>query len=260
LVAKLAGKGTPLLLIHGAGNHSARWNLVSPLLEEDFRVYAMDRRGRGASEDGADYALEREFQDTVSMIDAIGPSVDVLGHSLGAICALEAALRTHNIRRLILYEPPIPIDGPLIPAETLDRLDAMLEKGDRDGVLTTMMLEIIQMPARDLESLRNAPAWKDRLTLAHTLPRELRAVNDYRLNSERVRDLRTPTLLLLGGKSPSTFSAPIQALLATAPHSRKVTLEGQQHIAMDTAPQLFADEVRNFLRASFRDSEQASPR
>jgi hypothetical protein len=33
--------------------------------------------------------------------------VFVLGHSLGALCALEAALLTDKISKLVLYEPPL---------------------------------------------------------------------------------------------------------------------------------------------------------
>ena len=240
------GKGSPLLLIHGAGNYSGRWNPIFPLFEKDFSIYALDRRGRGESGDAAEYSLEREFEDAVSVVDAIGRPVNVLGHSLGGICALEAALRTENIQRLILYEPPLPIDGPLTPHGTVDRLDALLKTGDREGVLTTVLLEVIRMPNKELDFLRNSPAWKERLALAHTLPRELRAVDNYRFDAERFRNLKTPTLLLLGGNSPPVFKTSIQALASTLRHNRTVVLEGQQHIAMDTAPKLFAQEVMSF--------------
>jgi pimeloyl-ACP methyl ester carboxylesterase len=248
LSCRVEGTGSPLLLIHGAGNYSGRWNPIFPLFEQDFSIYALDRRGRGESGDASEYSLEREFEDAVSVVDAIGGPVSVLGHSLGGICALEAALRTKNILKLILYEPPLPVTGPLTPRGTVDRLEALLKAGDREGVLTTVMLEVIRMPNKELEFLRNSPAWKERLALAHTLPRELRAVDNYRFDAERFRNLNTPTLLLLGGNSPLMFKASIQALASTLRHNRTVVLEGQQHIAMDTAPKLFAQEVRSFLK------------
>jgi pimeloyl-ACP methyl ester carboxylesterase len=235
------------VLIHGAGNYSARWNPILPLLEEEFSIYALDRRGRGESGDAAHYSLEREFEDVAAVVDSIGSAVDVLGHSLGGICAVEAALRTGNIRRLILYEPPVPVRGPLIPQQTLDRLDALLETGELEMVLTTVMQEVIRMPGSDLESLRKSPTWKDRVAIAHTLPRELRAANAYRLRGERFHNLSTPTLLMLGGNSPPMFKDAIDALASAMPVSQTVILEGQQHIAIDTAPELFVQEVRHFL-------------
>jgi pimeloyl-ACP methyl ester carboxylesterase len=56
-----------------------------------------------------------------------------------------------------------------------------------------------------------------------------------------------PTLLLLGGDSPQFFRSATEALTAILPNSRIVELPGQQHIAMDTAPDIFIREVVMFL-------------
>ncbi len=45
-----SGDGPPLLLVHGTGGTSLRWAPLSALLEKEFTVYAMDRRGRGRAE------------------------------------------------------------------------------------------------------------------------------------------------------------------------------------------------------------------
>src|SRR5688572_32891339 len=43
-----SGAGPPLLLVHGATyDHTTAWRFVVPELEQQFTVYAMDRRGRG---------------------------------------------------------------------------------------------------------------------------------------------------------------------------------------------------------------------
>jgi len=248
LSCKRFGRGSPLVLIHGAGNYSARWNPIIPLLEDDFSIYALDRRGRGESGDADHYSLEREVEDVVAVVDSIDEPADVLGHSLGGICALEAALRTRKLRKLILYEPPIPVRGPLISEETLNRLDTLLKAGDLESVLTTVMFEVIKMPGSDVDTLRKSPTWKERVAIAHTLPRELRAANAYRFSDEGFRDLTSPTLLMLGGDSPPMFKEAIDALALALPRSQTVILAGQQHIAIDTAPALFVQEVRKFLR------------
>lgn len=247
LSCKRVGKGPALLLIHGAGSYSARWDPIVPLLEHEFSIYALDRRGRRESGDAAAYSLEREFEDAVCAVDSIERPVYVLGHSFGGICALEAALRTKSLTKLILYEPPIPVDAPLISRETLDRLDSMLKAGELEKVLMTVMIEVIGMPPSDVEGRRGTPTWKERVAISPTLPRELRAANAYRLSRERFQDLKTPTLLMLGGDSPSTFKDAIAALASMLPNSRTLIFEGQQHIAMDTVPARFAQEIRNFL-------------
>jgi pimeloyl-ACP methyl ester carboxylesterase len=76
-------------------------------LEERFTVFAIDRRGRGLSGNASGYALEREYEDVVAVVESAGDGVSVLGHSYGGICAVEAALLTERIRKLVLYEPPM---------------------------------------------------------------------------------------------------------------------------------------------------------
>ena len=102
-----SGQGPALLLIHGGGSTRERWKPISPRFEPSYTVCRVARRGVGDSGDAADYSIERQAEDMAAVVDAIGGSVNVLGHSFGGVCALEAALLTANIRRLILYEPPI---------------------------------------------------------------------------------------------------------------------------------------------------------
>ena len=104
------GKGQPLVLIHGTAADHTRWEPVLPGLEKQFTVYAVDRRGRGQSGDGDSYAIELEYEDVAAVVDSVPGPVDLLGHSYGAICSLEASLKTSNLRKLVLYEPPIPTD------------------------------------------------------------------------------------------------------------------------------------------------------
>src|SRR5689334_10111110 len=83
------GMGPPLVLVHGTGVDHTYWDLLIPQLARDFTVYAMDRRGRGQSGDTLPYAMQREFHDIAALVNAIPGAVDLLGHSYGALCALE---------------------------------------------------------------------------------------------------------------------------------------------------------------------------
>ena len=103
------------------------------------------------------------------------------------------------------------------------------------------------MPPRQLELVKASPAFPARLAAAHTLPRELRTEQQYRLAPARFKAVDAQTLLLLGSDSPSFFKAGIEAVHAALPSSRIEVLPGQQHIAMDTAPDLFVREVTAFL-------------
>jgi pimeloyl-ACP methyl ester carboxylesterase len=238
-----SGRGKPLVLVHGTSADHTRWDRVRPHLESRYTLYAVDRHGRGASGDASEYAIGREFEDVTAVVEAVGEPVTLLGHSYGGICSLEAALRTEAVARLILYEPPIPTHVEIYPPGLVERLDALLAAGDGEAVLTAFLTEVVRMPRDQFERYRSLPGWGDRVAGAHTVVREIHAHTAYRFDGERWRDFVTPTLLLLGGESPPLFAAAIDLLAATLPHAAVRVLEGQHHVAMETAPALFAAEV-----------------
>ena len=135
-----SGNGPPLLLVHGAAADHSRWAPVLPALEEPFTVLAVDRRGRGGSGDAHDYAIEREFEDVAAVVEWAGEQTDVLGHSHGGLCALESALLTDGIRRLVLYEPPMGFLAS--PPHVVHRLQALLDADERDALLAYFMQEV----------------------------------------------------------------------------------------------------------------------
>jgi pimeloyl-ACP methyl ester carboxylesterase len=57
-----------------------------------------------------------------------------------------------------------------------------------------------------------------------------------------------PTLLLTGSKTHSPqLKQAVKSLMNTLPNRTLVILEGEEHNAMDTIPQRFADHVTKFL-------------
>ena len=103
-----SGEGPPLVVVHGTPADHTRWRPLLPYLEPYASVHAMDRRGRGASGDGPDYELVREYEDVAAVVDAVaaasGTPVDLYAHSHGGIVAFGAATLMSSIRRLVLSE------------------------------------------------------------------------------------------------------------------------------------------------------------
>lgn len=241
-----SGEGPSLVLVHGTGAADPTAWRAFPALEKHFSVITVDRRGRGESGDSSTYAIEREFEDIAAVVDEIGEPVDLLGHSFGGLLALEAARLTRNVRKLVLYEgTPIPAEK--FPEGIIDRLQALLDAGDREGVLTTHYRDNVGMSLDEIELLKSSPAWSARMASAHTVPRELRAIEQYEFDPERFKDMQTPTLLLLGSDSPQFIKDATETVDSALPNIQVVVMSGQQHIAMYTAPALFVREVQTFL-------------
>lgn len=244
-----SGFGPPLLLVHGSTADHQRWSPIAPRFEKHFTIYAMDRRGRGGSGDSPDYHLLREAEDVAAVVESLGAPVSVLAHSFGALCSLEAVLLTDKISRLILYEPPLPVGLPLYAPDFPDRMQALLDSGDLDAALEFFLRQEVKMPDQDLEVYRQLPMWQERVKIVPTVLREIVIDRNYAFEAARFAALQVPVLLLLGGDSPLIFRQATEVLDAALANSHMVVMPGQQHIAMDTNPDMFMEEVLRFLLA-----------
>src|SRR5215831_12732891 len=89
------GKGRPLVLLAGAGNTAHVFDDFALKLTDHYHVYAITRRGFGASSyAGSDYGAERLGDDVVAVLDSLKLTKPVLvGHSLGGLEMSSVATR-----------------------------------------------------------------------------------------------------------------------------------------------------------------------
>jgi pimeloyl-ACP methyl ester carboxylesterase len=239
-----SGSGPDLLLVHGTTADHTRWETMLPLLEAHATVHAMDRRGRGGSGDAPAYSLAAEADDVAAVVEAIGRPVDVFGHSYGALVALEAALRSGGLHRLVLYEPAL--GATTFPAETA-RMERSLAEGRREDVIVTLLRDLAGMTDDQVAAARSLPSWKNRVAAAHTVVRETRAEEAYRFDPARFAGSGVPTLLLRGSESPRWLQRDTDVLADALPAARVVPLIGHGHVAMLSAPQLVVDLILGFV-------------
>ncbi|MDB4935162.1 MAG: alpha/beta hydrolase [Labilithrix sp.] len=243
------GRGAPLVLVHGISADAERWAPVMQGLEASYTVYAMDRRGRGMSGDHASYALEREFEDVAAVVDAVGEPAYLLGHSYGGLCALHAMLRTKHMKKLLVYEPYAPVVAATEPSAITLRYEALAASGERDAVVTTFLREIVQLTENEVRLMRAHPSWAARLAAAHTIPRELRAAEQFSFEPERFAGVTTAIAMFVGQNSPDFLKDATARLSAVLRTSEVIVLDGQKHAAMNTAPSLFVRAVNDALLA-----------
>jgi len=165
------GSGPPLLAVHGGTADRSRWASVCDALAEVFTLYLLDRRGRGAStrEAPGPYALAREAEDVVAVIEMIDAPVLYLGHSYGAIVGIEALTRTDRIEKALLYEPPFHAGGyEVVPASFRERFSGLLQRGQREEALDLFYRDVVAIGPTPLRTL---PVWQARLAAVHTLER-----------------------------------------------------------------------------------------
>jgi pimeloyl-ACP methyl ester carboxylesterase len=103
-----AGRGTPVIFLHGLGASIYAWRgNLAPVESAGFRVLAFDNRGFGSSEkpargySNADYArLLVTFMDSLHLPDAV-----LVGHSMGGAIAAQCAMTyPTRVRGLVLID------------------------------------------------------------------------------------------------------------------------------------------------------------
>lgn len=113
-----------LVLVHGIGEHSARYNHVAHmLLEHGYAVNAIDLRGHGRS--GGARGFCRRFDEYIADVDmllarAVARTPDkpifIMGHSMGgAIVTLHWLKHQPNVRGVILTSPALKNNVPIPP-------------------------------------------------------------------------------------------------------------------------------------------------
>jgi pimeloyl-ACP methyl ester carboxylesterase len=254
LVHVAEGTGPTVVFAHGGLARASAWIGVADLLRDTFNCVMFDQRGHGASDWGGGPDLTRATEDLLFVIDQLGPVHAVVGHSYGALVALEATrvASVETIPRLAVYEPPLSVIGPIMSEATIDQIGGAVATADYEAALLLHLRSNLGgLSEAEVENFRTNPmlraAYADIVVQAPSIAPALRSC--IRLDSaEPFRAIEVPTLLLLGTASAhEPFRTSIDALLDVVPKAELATLEGQGHMALMFAPQLVADELRRFL-------------
>lgn len=106
-----AGRGRPVLLLHGLGATKASMLPTVAALADGFRPIAIDLPGFGDSDKpvGATYGPRFFAGSVVALMDSLGiDRADVIGNSMGGRVALELGLLApERVRRLVLLCPSL---------------------------------------------------------------------------------------------------------------------------------------------------------
>lgn len=248
-----SGTGPVLILVGGALSERSAWAPLAKLLAPHFTVVAHDRRGRGDSGDTAPYAVEREIEDIVALIDDAGGTAFVHGQSSGAVLSLEAAARLPDrVQKLSLYEPPFIIDDsrPPPPAGFAEHIAELIADDSRGEAVEYWMTDIVGAPVEMVAQMKAAPMWPGLEALAHTLPYDIAVLGDGMagkpLPSARWAAMTAPVLVMDGGASPAWIRHTAETLADVLPYAEHKSLANQTHSA---APEVLAPELKAFFSA-----------
>ena len=199
----------PVVLLHATLSASAQLAGLGRLLAARGPVFALDRRGSGESAVPAPQPLDVgvHVADVAALLDAEGLGAAILvGHSFGAIVALEAAWRIpERVIAVVAWEPPY---GPLADEETRAGFAAVAAATAR------------------AHAAGGAPA------AAEAFLDGVSGEGSWQALSARARAFIAAPVTILAGTASEAFYAPIaRAVVERVPGARLVTLGGLRHAA-----------------------------
>lgn len=246
IVWRTWGDGPGVVVVHGSLEDGSSWAGVAERLAGDFAVHIMTRRGVGESGDSPAYAIEREYDDIVAVARATS-STRVVGHSFGAICVLGAAIAAPELDRVVLYEPPLSIDEPVVPDDALAVVLAAAERGDVAGVVDTGLRRCVRMPDSLVDAIKGSDLWDDLVRNGSPWARELHAISALPFGVERYASITARVLLPVGETTQVHHRRAAEALARALPHATVVELPGVGHEAHVLAPDALAEHLTSFL-------------
>lgn len=224
------GTGPALILVGGALSDRNGGKPLAGKLSERFTTYVYDRRGRGESGDTKPYAVEREIEDLEAVIQRAGGSAYLYGVSSGGALVLQAAakLGPAKVTKLAVYEIPYGQEERVFEDQK-DGVEQRIETG-KPGDAAAFFLSAIGTPPQALEEMKRSPQWQSMAKTDFTLAYDYAVLGDGQV-PESVKQIRVPTLVMIGEKSLPFMPAAADRLAKLIPNAQRQTLAGQSHQA-----------------------------
>lgn len=244
----IVGTGEPVVIVGGAfSTAEAATPLAEALAAVGFQGVTLDRRARGSSGDTQPYAPEREAEDLAAVIQALGGEASVLGHSSGAMLALFAAAHGVPVRHLFLSEPPF-LFGEGEPGDDFpERLQALIDEGRPDDVVTTFQREAVRLPEEAIDQIRHSPMFASLAAVAQSVVYDATLSREVSTPTTSMTSIDTPVTILRGEPTFPMLVRAAELLHQAMPNSELIVVPESHDHSIDPAGT--AREIRSRLAA-----------
>lgn len=246
---EVAGRGRPVLLLHGWLGSWGYWAETMAQLQNNYRAYALDFWGFGDSGKRRDSFLIHDFVELVNQfMERLGiDAAPIIGHSMGGTVALSMAL-THPERARQVAVIGSPIDG-----TSLSFWLKLAGEPWAAHLLWQFPFALnIFLKLFSLRATKKSERWFDMVT---------RDVSDTTLDSffssirslhhtdltPRVNNITVPIMGIYGAKDIIVNPKQADTLENHVSHPHVVRLPGSGHFPMLDEPALFHRHLLNFL-------------
>ena len=261
------GDGPPVMALHGLASSAHWYDIVAPLLRNEFRIVAPDQRGHGQTTQApSGYDWATLSKDVSGLMDHLGiPQAAVLGHSWGGhVAGGLAAYSPERVSRVVMIDGGF-LNGHLWPTGTWEEFSETLRPrnvtGDREEFLDRLRTQLADCWSDELERVVQTMVYQDENGQIQDILHPdhhyqvLQAMWDEPPSAILPR-MSCPSLIVASGPRPdranSEFSRRRQIMVAAAEKDLK---NGRVHWVPDTIhdigyhkPQELARLISEFLR------------
>lgn len=244
------GTGSPVVLIHGVGMAQEVWAPQVAYLARTHQVIVYDMLGHGASQDPrtdaslADYA--QQLADLLTHLQI--EQAAVVGHSMGALVAIEFALRHPTSTLCIVALNAVFMRSPDQVAAVLTRLQALHASGAGSTLDASIARWFGDPVPKDLQA--HAAMVRNLLTQVHpqgyAIAYGIFARADA-MHRDALAQLRLPALFATGKHDPNSTPAMSLAMAQRAPQGTYTCLDRARHMMTLTSADTVNQCLEDFL-------------
>jgi pimeloyl-ACP methyl ester carboxylesterase len=256
-----AGKGPPILFLHGLGGYWRDWSANLPAFAAEYRVIAMDFPGFGESaKPEVRYSIEWLTDVVENFLQEQGlDQLTLVGHSMGGVVALNLASRPKSMVKNLVIADAVGIGDKseflahamskkiMGPDTEWEFVESLLK--DQFRAMADDLIEK-QKPqtARELfESLKMPITGQPLLPMTPEV-QMIASIFDFDIRP-KLDSIRQPTLILWGAKDPVASPQDASFLRTKIPSSTLILFPASGHSPMMEHPSLFNQELGKFLQA-----------
>lgn len=247
------GEGTPLILLHGFGQHGGSWEPFLSAYAKFFNVIVPDMRGCGRSQ-----AVEPGFtvaelaDDIVSLMDHIeAKTAHVVGWSLGGTVGIELGIGHGD--RLVSLSLHSSFAGGRDRYQTnwIDMRRRIIASGDRELDFNTSIIgfftpEFINKYPKRVEEFRQMQNSNPYPPTAEGMAGQIAAAQKFEARN-RIAFINTPTLITVGSGDRTTLPAQSRLMHESIKGAEFFLFEGGGHNAKFQFPDEFISISLGFM-------------
>jgi len=256
-----AGKGPPVLFLHGLGGTWRDWSANLPAFAATHRVMAMDFPGSGESDKPeVQYSIEWLSEVVEGFLQERRiEGVTLVGHSMGGVVALNVASRPNSrVKKLVItdavgigdksefmgYAMSKKILGPETRWESIESF----LKNEFQAMADSFIKDQQPKTAREFfESLKMPITGKPLLPMTPNVQMTA-SIIDFDIRP-KLASIRQPTVILWGAKDPVASPQDAIFLQKEIRSSSLILFPDSGHSPMMEHPSLFNRELGKFLQA-----------